>query len=192
MVPQLIEDRFEATDVGFKSFMALYEKEITGQPNIAFTANTEALKRITRYVDQNRNKNYNLLRLKYNIEELVLEPYYFSKDYYRMVNPNYVEEEPVVPVTTEPTGPVNCFLFAEQHSPYFYSQWIDLQKEKLIDNIKFFVPKITSIVFRPKLQLSVWAVREDGEKLIYHKYFHEELLVQLGVYGFKDSEIYRG
>jgi hypothetical protein len=78
-------------------------------------------------VNENRNKNYNLLRLKYNIEELVLEPYYFSKDYYRMVHPNYVEEEPKAPSATEPTGPLNCFLFSHQHSPYFYSQWIDLQ-----------------------------------------------------------------
>lgn len=48
--------------------MALYEKELASEPNLAFVANTEALKKITRYVDQNRNKNYNLLRLKYNIE----------------------------------------------------------------------------------------------------------------------------
>lgn len=27
---------------------------------------------------------------------------------------------------------------------------------------------------------------------MYSRYFHEELLVSLGVYGFKDSEIYRG
>jgi hypothetical protein len=72
MVPQLINDSVEVTEKGFKNFMALYEREITGEPNLAFASNTEALKKITRYVNENRNKNYNLLRLKYNIEELVL------------------------------------------------------------------------------------------------------------------------
>lgn len=63
---------------------------------------------------------------------------------------------------------------------------------KKIDNIKFYVPKINNLVFRPKLQLTVWKVDDSGEKVIYNKYFHEELMVQLGVYGHKDSEIYRG
>lgn len=186
-MPQLIKEEVEVTEQGFKSFMVLYEKEITGEPNLAFAANNEALKGITRYVGENRNKNYNLLRLKYDIEELVLEPYYFSKDYYRLVHPNYVEEEPKLPVASEPSGPVNCFLYTEEQSPYFHRQYIDLQAEQLVTNIKFFVPKITSLVFRPKLRLTVWSVDAAGENLLYSKYFNEELMVQLGVYGFKDS-----
>jgi hypothetical protein len=54
------------------------------------------------------------------------------------------------------------------------------------------VPKIASATFRPKLQLSLYAVDDSGDRLLYSRYFHEDLLVQLGVNGFKDSEIYRG
>ena len=90
IVPQLINDSIEVTERGFKVFMTLYEKELTVEPTEAFAANTEALKRITSYVKQNRNKNYNILRLKYNIEDLVLETSHFSKDYYRMVHPTFV------------------------------------------------------------------------------------------------------
>lgn len=91
-MPLLVNDDIEATERGFKVFMALYEREITGEPHLAFTANTEALKRIVKYIKENKNKNYNILRLKYNIEELVLETSYFSKEYYRLVHPNYIEE----------------------------------------------------------------------------------------------------
>lgn len=89
-----------------------------------------------------------------------------------MVHPNYVEEEPKAPAALEPTGPVNCFLMTEQINSHFYRQWIDLQSEKDIETISFYVPKITALTFRPKLSLNVWAVDNGQEKLIYSRYFH--------------------
>lgn len=56
-----------------------------------------------------------------------------------------------------------------------------------MENIRLYVPKIISTTFRPKLALSVYAVDDAGDKLLYSRYFHEDLLVQLGVNGFKDS-----
>ena len=83
-------------------------------------------------------------------------------------------------------------MFTEQVNNYYYREWIDLHTQKRIENIRFFVPKITSLTFRPKLALNIWAVDDHEEKLVYSRYFHEELLVSLGIYGFKDSQIYRG
>jgi hypothetical protein len=56
-----------------------------------------------------------------------------------------------------------------------------------VESVRFYVPKITTTSFRPKLQLSLYAVEDTGDKLLYTRYFHEDLLVQLGVNGFKDS-----
>lgn len=122
----------------------------------------------------------------------MLEPYLFSKDYYRMVHPNFVEEELRAPATSEPTGPVNCLLFTEQFGPHFYRMLLDLQETKLVHSLRLFVPRITTPAFRPKLRLALWACSDSGERLLYSRYFHEDTLVQLGVNGFKDSEIYRG
>jgi len=52
---------------------------------------TKSWSTITEYVSKIRNKNYTVIRNKYNIEELILEPELFSKDYYRLIHPNYVE-----------------------------------------------------------------------------------------------------
>ena len=78
-----------------------------------------------------------------------------------MVHPNYVEEEPKVPAVLEPTGPVNCFLFSEQIGTHFYREWIDLQSVTDINSIRFFVPKIAPMTFRPKLALNIWTL--DGK-----------------------------
>lgn len=59
-------------ETGFKFFLTLYEKALLTQSELSFRANTEALKRINQYVLDHRNKNYSLLRSKYNIEELAL------------------------------------------------------------------------------------------------------------------------
>ena len=120
------------------------------------------MKNITKYIKTNRNQNYNILRLKYDIEELVLETSYFSKEYYRLVHPNYVEEEPEQPASLEPTGPINCLLFTEQVNSYYYREYIDLQVEKTIETIRFFVPKISALTFRPKLALNIWSVDDEG------------------------------
>lgn len=93
----------------------------------SFSANVSALKKITQYVSENRNKNYNLLRSKYNIEELVLQTSLFSKDYYRHVYPNYIEEPPKPLANLEPAGPINHTLWIEQITPYLYHQYIDLR-----------------------------------------------------------------
>lgn len=61
-----------------------------------------------------------------------------------------------------------------------------------MENIHFYIPEITTANFRPKLQVSVYVADDNGDKLIYSKYFHEDFLVQFGVNGFKDTEIYRG
>jgi len=52
---------------------------------------TKSWSTITEYVSKIRNKNYTVIRNKYNIEELILEPELFSRDYYRLIHPNYVE-----------------------------------------------------------------------------------------------------
>ena len=67
-----------------------------------------------------------------------------------------------------------------------------MQSTRFVENIHFYIPEITSPNFRPKLQVSVYVVNDDGDKLVYSKYFHEDFLVQFGIYGFKDTEIYRG
>lgn len=54
------------------------------------------------------------------------------------------------------------------------------------------MPKISTAAFRCKLNINIWNVTDSAEKLLYSRYFHEELLVQLGVNGFKDHEIYKG
>lgn len=61
-----------------------------------------------------------------------------------------------------------------------------------MDNIRFYVPKITTNTFRPKLGINIWKISDDGDQLVYSRYFHEDLMVQLGVNGFKDNEIYKG
>lgn len=127
------------------------------------------------------------MRSKYNIEELALEPFLFSKDYYRQIHPNYVEKEVTILAAVEPTEPVNNCFWLEQLTPYAYRQIIDLHENKKVENVRFFVPKIASASFRPKLQLTIFAVDDDGDRLLYNRYFHEDLLVQLGVNGFKDS-----
>ncbi len=179
-------------ETGFKFFLTLYEKALLTQSEHSFRANTEALKSITAYVSENRNKNYNLLRSKYNIEELALEPYLFSKDYYRQIHPNYVEKEPAPLNTIEPVEPLNNTSYLEQLTPHAYRHIIDLRETRHIEAIRFYIPKISSNTFRPKLSLSIYAVDDAGDKLLYSRYFHEDLLVQLGVNGFKDNEIYRG
>jgi hypothetical protein len=118
---------------------------------------------------------------------LALEPYLFSKDYYRQIHPNYVEKEPPALPTSEPTEPLNNCSWIEQLTPYAYTHIIDLNETKRVESVRFYVPKITTTSFRPKLQLSLYAVEDTGDKLLYTRYFHEDLLVQLGVNGFKDS-----
>ena len=179
-------------ETGFKFFLTLYEKALLTQSELSFRANTEALKRINQYVLEHRNKNYSLLRAKYSIEELALEPYLFSKDYYRQIHPNYVEKEPVILPSVEPSGAVNNSLWLEQLTPHAFRQIIDLHETRRVENIKFYVPKILAATFRPKFQISVYVVDDSGDRLIYSRYFHEDFLVQLGVNGFKDNEIYRG
>lgn len=83
-------------------------------------------------------------------------------------------------------------MWLEQLTPYAYRQIIDLYETRFVESIQFYVPKIANVNFRPKLQVSVYAVQDEGDKLIYSRYFHEDHLVQLGVNGFKDNEIYRG
>ena len=68
LVPVLVDESIPITETGFKFFLTLYEKALLTQSELSFRANTEALKRITSYVAERRNKNYNLLRSKYNIE----------------------------------------------------------------------------------------------------------------------------
>lgn len=87
----------------------------------------------------------------------------------------------------EPTEPLNNTSYLEQLTPYAYRHIIDLHEVRRVENIRLYVPKITSTTFRPKLALSVYAVDDAGDKLLYSRYFHEDLLVQLGVNGFKDS-----
>jgi len=72
-------------------------------------------------------------------------------------------------------------------TPYFYRYIVDLQQVKKIDNLKFYAPKITSAAFRPKLSINIWKVDDNKENLIYSRYFHEDLMVQLGINGFKDA-----
>lgn len=67
-MPKLVDDDLPVTESGFKSFLTLYEKHIGAQPAVTFPTNTEALRKIIKYVSEKRNKNYNVLRLKYNIE----------------------------------------------------------------------------------------------------------------------------
>lgn len=79
-----------------------------------------------------------------------------------MVHPNYVEEQPKVPAALEPTGSINCLLYTEQVSNHFYRQWVDLQSEKQLDSISIYVPKITTLTFRPKLALNIWSYDQNG------------------------------
>lgn len=67
-----------------------------------------------------------------------------------------------------------------------------MQETRRVESIRFFIPKIASVSFRPKLQISIFAVEDEGDHLLYTRYFHEDFLVQFGVNGFKDNEIYRG
>jgi hypothetical protein len=56
-----------------------------------------------------------------------------------------------------------------------------------VESVRFFVPKIVATSFRPKIQISLYVVDDSGDRLLYNRYFHEDLLVQLGVNGFKDN-----
>ena len=120
ILPILCDSDIEITEIGFKSFINLYEKTLLNQPEESFQANQQALKRATDYVSKNRNKNYHLLRHRYGIDDLVLEPSLFSKDYYRLVHPNVVEEEVKPPQNSEPTGAVNNTMWLEQVTPHSY------------------------------------------------------------------------
>lgn len=66
-VPKLCEESIPVTETGFKFFVTIYEKALPSHLDRSFDANLLALQNITNYVNEHRNKNYNLLRLKYNI-----------------------------------------------------------------------------------------------------------------------------
>lgn len=50
------------------------------------------MSKLTAYVASHRNRNYTVIRNNYGIEELILEPSLFSRDYYRLIHPNYIEQ----------------------------------------------------------------------------------------------------
>lgn len=89
--------------------------------------------------------------------------------------------------SSEPTGTINNCLWIEQVTPYNYVEFIDLGETRRVESLRFFVPKIATNNFRCKLGLNIWNVTDQGDSLLYSRYYHEELLVQLGVNGFKDN-----
>ena len=108
----------------------------------------------------------------------MLEPYLFSKDYYRMVHPNFVEEELRAPATSEPTGPVNCLLFTEQFGPHFYRMLLDLQETKLVHSLRLFVPRIaTPALLLALLPLALFGVLGLAAVVLVHEI--AEVLVTL-------------
>jgi hypothetical protein len=78
-------------------------------------------------------------------------------------------------------------MWVEQITPLSYHQYVDLQETRWLDNIRLYFPKITTNNFRPKLGLNIWKISDQGDQLLYSRYFHEDLIVQLGVNGFKDN-----
>ena len=93
ILPALCDEGIEVSDIGFRSFLRTYEKLLYEDEKLGKQAICDGWKQISQFVEKVRNKNYNILRNTYKVDDLVLEPALFSKDYYRLIHPNYVEEE---------------------------------------------------------------------------------------------------
>ena len=79
ILPQLCDPKIEVSEIGLRSFLRTFEKLITiDEKNSARTV-FDAWLAVTDFVSTTKNKNYNILRNHYKIEELVLEPALFSK-----------------------------------------------------------------------------------------------------------------
>ena len=128
ILPTLCSEKVEVSSVGFQSFMRFYEKLVQSEEEEGGRAICGSWMAISSFTDKVRNKNYNILRNVYKIEDLVLEPALFSKDYYRLVHPKYVEEEKVSTITSEPQTPINCQLYMQSVTPYNFVYTVDLMR----------------------------------------------------------------
>ena len=107
ILERICDEGVKVSEVGFKCFMRLYEKFVSKYPEQCKQTLERTWEHIKNFVKEHRNENYNLLTNLYNIPELILEEQLFSKEYYRMINPNYIEEEKKTPLSSVPETPVN-------------------------------------------------------------------------------------
>ena len=124
----------------------------------------------------------------------MLEPALFSKDYYRLIHPNYVEEEKTTTITSEPQTPINCRAYINPLTPFNYVYFIDAHNHDQIQKIELFFPKQPqSNKYKMVLRMVELFPVEDGleEKQVYYRYFHEDNFFYLTSIAYKDTEIYK-
>lgn len=121
---------------------------------------------------------------------MVLEPALFNKDYYRLINPNYVEEERTLSITAEPQTPINNRVYIDARSNYNYVYYIDALGHGKVNSIDLYFPKLSpDNRYKISLKLVELSVEKDEvrEKQIYYRYFHEDYLLQLSNKAFKET-----
>ena len=179
IMPQLCDKKIEVSESGLRSYLRTYEKLMgTDEKYTAKSIYDSWLSLIT-YINQIKNKNYNILRNHYKIEELVLEPALFSKEYYRLIHPNYVEEDKGSSLTSEPQTPINNRLFINTMNNFNYIYYIDTLGHQKIEKLELYFPKIAQ-ANKYKISLRIMEVNEEGEHQLYYRYFHEDFLYHLG------------
>lgn len=68
----ICETDIEVNDLGFKSFIRFYEKVILIDEKVSKETIEKCWTNVMQFCQKCRNKNYNILRNTYKIEELVL------------------------------------------------------------------------------------------------------------------------
>ena len=72
ILPQLCDPKIEVSEIGLRSFLRTYEKLITIDEKNSTRTVFDAWLAVTDFTFTAKNKNYNILRNHYKIEELVL------------------------------------------------------------------------------------------------------------------------
>ena len=135
LLPKLCDDDYEVNEYGLKTFLRIFEKIAPVDSYKTFKSLSDCWANITEYVNKIRNKNYNVIRNSYAIEELILEPQIFSRDYYRLIYPNYVEEEPISTIIQEPKTEFNNSYYVEKQNQWYFKSFIDLKEVKNVQKL---------------------------------------------------------
>ena len=190
ILPQLCDPKIEVSEIGLRSFLRTYEKLITIDEKNSTRTVFDAWLAVTDFTSTTKNKNYNILRNHYKIEELVLQPALFSKQYYRLIHPNYVEEDKVASLTAQPQTPVNSRIYINAKNNFNYVYYIDTLGHEGIKKVELYFPKINQ-GNKYKIGIRIVELNDDGEHQLFYRYFHEDLLIHLGVESFRDTEIFQ-
>jgi hypothetical protein len=161
LLPGFCSEKIEITEAGMKSFLRVFEKIMSIDEGNTLKIIYQCWVNLAEFLNTCRNKNYNILRNHYHIEDLVLEPALFSKDYYRLIHPNYVEEEKPASLTAEPQTPINTKVYIEHINNFNFVYYVDIRGHENIEKVELHFPKIAP-ANKYKLALRVMEISEEG------------------------------